>query len=568
MEQTKYDVFISYSRKDYVVAHKIKNILERNGLKMFVDVNDLTMGMGLAETITTTIQRCRAVFAVLSESSVNSQWWRIEIELAQKLNLPIVFIADDFKYRETLPYNIRQNTIVEYVFFINHAEDVIKNVFPNSTIDHDYKHLPTVDVLSCPSYRGKKNNTCGRPKTKPPTASSWPLIRRRPWLFVIIVFIVTIVLWIIVGTVIHKNNTLAKSPAEDTLAYSSEYEKKCREYQCLERKDDIDRIQEEIENLKRKRTIIIAHNDYLSGNEKERELTEITMAIMEKEETCDSLRREYAQYYSKDTLNIEDRNSKQNKDVDYHQSEKIVQSSLIVVIVILSCLSVILVILLTLSRKHANRLKTRSTIVSDSKAKAKIGAQNVILEKGNASNVILPYGEQQMELNYMDFNEFKHINCFIGGSTQLQTERDALRATISVVYNKWKEKRFQILSFTYEDFDRKFVAEGQQHLYDVFIENDANLAIFVIKGDVGDKTVREFDKAYESFKKRQKPSIIVYRDINCSLGKTAEVLKSKVELAQQYWIDYGTLNELKYHFQDILSSDLWSIYMDEFRTAR
>ena len=34
------------------------------------------------------------------------------------------------------------------------------------------------------------------------------------------------------------------------------------------------------------------------------------------------------------------------------------------------------------------------------------------------------------------------------------------------------------------------------------------------------------------------------------------------------WIDYGTLNELKYHFQDILSSDLWSIYMDEFRTAR
>lgn len=560
MDQAKYDVFISYSRKDSVVAQKIKNILECNGLNFFGDVNDLTMDY--AETITTVIQRCRAVFAVLSESSINSQWWRKEIELAQKLNIPIVFIADNYKYRETLPNYIRQSIIVKYDYFIDHAEEVINHFFHPSTSGCHYQPSPSVDVKPCPSpsmdrVKETNNKLCYK--------------RINPRLLMFF-FIITAIVVFIVGVVKQTGDdglakSVVKSPPDDTLVDSLEYEM-YHARMCSQRQDDIERMYDEIESLERKRIMMIAHHDYLLDDEYKKELMEITMAITEKKKLYDSLRCEYESFYSRDTVSIEDINSIQNKDVESHQSDNVVKTSLIVVISILVCLSIILIIVLIQSRKRANRLKTSLMIVSDSKAKAIIGTQKVILEKGNVSNVILPYGEQQMELNYTDFNGMKQINCFIGGSTQLQAERDALRATISVVYNKWKEKKFQILSFTYEDFDRKFVNKGQQHMYDNFIENEADMAVFIIKGDVGDKTVLEFDKAYETFKKRQKPSIVVYRDINCSLGKTAEELKSKIESAQQYWIDYGTLNELKYHFQDILSSDLWSIYYDEFSAVQ
>ncbi len=552
MEQTKYDVFISYSRKDSAIALKIRTVLERNGLKTFMNVDDLTMGMDNAETITTAIQRCRAVFAILSESSANSQWWRNEIELAQKLNLPIVFIADNYNNYETLPYEFRQSNIVKYDKFINHAEDVINHVFPLSKNSCYYQPSPAVDARPCPSpsreYGEETKNACGRLKTK-------------PWVFVIIVVITAIVVWIIIGTLIHRNNRTAKAAVADT----TEYESPLVEDTPIvgtryERRHDMESIYEERERLEKMRMSII-YDDRLSDDEKNEKLI-----IIEEREM--QLREKELLLTTRDNRPIQDSTSQHNQQLgqDQYMIDS-VQVIFMVIIIIITVLSIVLTVLLILSRKQANRLKTSLMIVSDSKAKATIGNQKVILEKGNISNIILPNGEQQMELNYTDYNGFNHINCFIGGSTQLQAERDALRATISVVSNKWKEKKFHILSFTYEDFDRKFVTEGQQHLYDDFIGNEADMAVFVIKGDVGDKTVREFDKAYETFKKLQKPSIIVYRDTNCSLGKTAEELKLKVESAQQYWIDYGTLNELKYHFQDILSSDLWSIYMDEFRTA-
>lgn len=60
----------------------------------------------------------------------------------------------------------------------------------------------------------------------------------------------------------------------------------------------------------------------------------------------------------------------------------------------------------------------------------------------------------------------KAIKCFIAGSTRLEAERDALRAGIAQVHNAWSGKDFEILSYTYEDFQRQAVEGGHQKLYD------------------------------------------------------------------------------------------------------
>lgn len=236
---------------------------------------------------------------------------------------------------------------------------------------------------------------------------------------------------------------------------------------------------------------------------------------------------------------------------------------LLLFILILVIALIVLIVLLVVSRRKIKQLSTNLNIVSDAKLLAQLGNEDKVIEKENNISLQLPVGKHQMNLNYSIFNSPKRINCFIAGSTSLQAERDALRATISLVCNRWKEKNFQIFSFTYEDFERKFAPNGQQSLYDYFIENEANVAVFLIKGDIGAFTLTEFDKAYKSFKSSKHPSIIVYYDRSSRLSTSAIELKNRVHSIGQYWVDYNTLNEMKYHFQEVLSTDLWTLYEKE-----
>lgn len=122
--------------------------------------------------------------------------------------------------------------------------------------------------------------------------------------------------------------------------------------------------------------------------------------------------------------------------------------------------SVVMLIFFIIYYYKTKRLCAYLNIKSDAKAEAQIGEDTLLIEKGSEVSVQVPVGNQEMWLNYMSYNRPKYIKCFIGGSIELQTERDALRATISVVHNEWREKNFQIFSFTFEDFEKKFVEGG------------------------------------------------------------------------------------------------------------
>lgn len=148
--------------------------------------------------------------------------------------------------------------------------------------------------------------------------------------------------------------------------------------------------------------------------------------------------------------------------------------------------------------------------------------------------------------------ERKTIKCFIAGSTALKNERNALRAAIAETHNRWRDRNLEILSYTYEDFDRRFVEGGHQREYDEFITKEADLAVFIISGAVGEFTVSEFEKAMKSFKQGKHPQILVFNDLGSAIDEQSIKLRERVEAEHQYWTNYSSLEVLKLEFSNTL----------------
>lgn len=155
----------------------------------------------------------------------------------------------------------------------------------------------------------------------------------------------------------------------------------------------------------------------------------------------------------------------------------------------------------------------------------------------------------------------KVIKCFIAGSKALQSERDALRAVASIMYNKWSSKNFRILTYTYEDFDRKIVAGGHQSQYNRFISEEADWALFVINEEIGGITLEEFNTAMDSFKMNGRPKILVMAKNTQESNLEIAAIKAAITEEHQYWSEYSDLSELKHIFEETLNWDLINMYM-------
>ena len=75
----RYDVFISYSHRDTDVVVALDTTLRLNGLRVFLDTRDITLGDRLVEAVFDGIATARAQLVVLSESSIASNWVRDEL---------------------------------------------------------------------------------------------------------------------------------------------------------------------------------------------------------------------------------------------------------------------------------------------------------------------------------------------------------------------------------------------------------------------------------------------------------------------------------------------------------
>ena len=82
MDQVKYDVFISYSRKDTDTANRICAALERQGISYFIDRQGIGGGQEFPEVLADAIVGCRIMLYIASSNSYGSKFTNNEITFA------------------------------------------------------------------------------------------------------------------------------------------------------------------------------------------------------------------------------------------------------------------------------------------------------------------------------------------------------------------------------------------------------------------------------------------------------------------------------------------------------
>ena len=100
-----HDCFISYSHKDAQIAIAIQSILEKNGVKCWIDFRDAIPGADYAGSIVHAIKTCRVFILVLSQNSIASAHVLNEINSAVNAGVTILpFKVDNSELNESMEY--------------------------------------------------------------------------------------------------------------------------------------------------------------------------------------------------------------------------------------------------------------------------------------------------------------------------------------------------------------------------------------------------------------------------------------------------------------------------------
>lgn len=141
MGQTKYDVFISYSRKDYVKDDveipdnpitAIMECFDQNGVSYWIDKKGIYSGQKFIEVITEAINNSKMlVFVSSKHSNEESRWTVNEIfEAYDEEKLIIPFRIDESKYNKAFKMIVRPNDYIEYYKHPNTAlEELIRAIY-------------------------------------------------------------------------------------------------------------------------------------------------------------------------------------------------------------------------------------------------------------------------------------------------------------------------------------------------------------------------------------------------------------------------------------------------------
>ncbi len=79
-------VFISYNHQDAFAMRSVKSYLEENGVKVHVDINDMSAGESIQGFIDEAFRNNNFVVSIISRNSLQSGWVAKELTVAQVLN--------------------------------------------------------------------------------------------------------------------------------------------------------------------------------------------------------------------------------------------------------------------------------------------------------------------------------------------------------------------------------------------------------------------------------------------------------------------------------------------------
>lgn len=161
------------------------------------------------------------------------------------------------------------------------------------------------------------------------------------------------------------------------------------------------------------------------------------------------------------------------------------------------------------------------------------------------------------ELTMQDFSPTKKV--FIAGAKRLKAERSLLREELSKIENAYN---LDIRSLTFEDFATSLTGQdkGRQVDYNRFIQDEANVVIFIFDSTAGEITEEEFNIAYKSLQDNKHPDIFMYvrkrGTLSLLLGDMRlRNIKNKILAYQkEYYVEYENHDNLRYLFyRDMLS---------------
>jgi len=116
----KYDVFVTYSRKDFPwVDRELLRLLRENQVKYCVDHKHFELGKAVVENITDSVYQSRKVLAVWSGSYASSKYCKQELDYAiqrsfQNSDCSVIVITLHKTDVKQLPKPLRARTFLDY----------------------------------------------------------------------------------------------------------------------------------------------------------------------------------------------------------------------------------------------------------------------------------------------------------------------------------------------------------------------------------------------------------------------------------------------------------------------
>ena len=113
-KEYKYDVFISYSSRDQIIADGVLNYLEKNKIRCFIAYRDIPKGLDWAKFIPGALRGSRMMLVIFSKNFNDSEQTDNEISIAAKRHIPmLVFRITDDDFNGSKEYHLTKSNWIE-----------------------------------------------------------------------------------------------------------------------------------------------------------------------------------------------------------------------------------------------------------------------------------------------------------------------------------------------------------------------------------------------------------------------------------------------------------------------
>jgi len=154
----------------------------------------------------------------------------------------------------------------------------------------------------------------------------------------------------------------------------------------------------------------------------------------------------------------------------------------------------------------------------------------------------------------------KKVKIFLASSNELKFERVSFEIEINRKNKLWLDRRFFLHLEIWEDLSARMSTTRLQDEYNKKIEF-ADLFVLLASSKVGMYTEEEFETAFGSFQRTEKPFIFIYfKDTGTKQVDSLRNFKSRIAELGHFYSSYSNFDNLWNQF----NKELDRLYVDDF----